>query len=139
MEEMVYDGLIKGMGDLVLDGGESGESLYHKGTPQPQPQRQVQQDLGDDQAQTQQAPAAPVVTKKANESPKRGLKTPVLLGVSAGAAAAAGVYGFLRWKHKDQEAPGKLAGVVGGASALAVTLTVLVARGIGALDRGVKK
>lgn len=153
MDGMEYEGLYRGMGDIVDDDGV-GESLYHyaeapaQQKPQPRQRRaantsapQSQMDMSDDDlsddapAPARPAPApAPVAV-----APQRGLKTPMILGLSAGALAAAGVYGYLRWKRPDEESPVKLAGVAGGVSGIGVLITILAARGAGMLDRGQAK
>lgn len=154
-ETFEFDGMYRGMGEIVDDDGV-GESLYHYAeapAPQPKPQPrqrraananapQQQADMSDYDLSDDPPPAprpaqpAPVAVAAA---PQRGLKTPVILGLSAGALAAAGVYGYLRWKRPDEESPVKLAGVAGGVSGFGVLITILAARGAGMLDRGQAK
>lgn len=136
-ETTEYDGLVRGMGDVIYDTGGVGESLYHyddttaaKMDARRQEAVAKTNGLADDPAPAQvqrSTAAAPAAT------PRRGLKTPIVLGLSAGALAAAGVYGWLRWRRPNEEAPAKLAGVAGGVSGLGVLVTVLAARGAGAL------
>ncbi len=155
-ETFEFDGMYRGMGEIVDDDGV-GESLYHYAEAPAQQQRQQPRqrraanasvpqqrvDLSDDDLSGDAPPAprpatttpAPVATV----APQRGLKTPVILGLSAGALAAASVYGYLRWKRPDEESPAKLAGVAGGVSGVGVLITILAARGAGMLDRGQAK
>lgn len=152
MDGMEYEGLYRGMGDIVDDDGV-GESLYHYAEAPAQQQRpqarqrraanasvQQQSDMSDDD-DLSDAPAprsAQPAQTAVVAAPQRGLKTPMILGLSAGALAAASVYGYLRWKRPDEEAPAKLAGVAGGVSGLGVLITILAARGAGLLDRNQK-
>lgn len=154
-ESFEFDGMYRGMGEIVDDDGV-GESLYHYAeAPAQQPQRPQprqrraananvqQQDMSDedlsDDTQAPTRPAQPVQPAVVATAPQRGLKTPLILGLSAGALAAAGVYGYLRWKRPDEESPVKLAGVAGGVSGFGVLITILAARGAGMLDRGQAK
>lgn len=147
-ETMEFDGLLRGMGDIVFDDDVGGESLYHydEATQQqeqarrrPAQQQRRRASMDDFAAPAMDDAEQPVPATKPAAAPapqpKRGLKTPLILGVSAGAIAAAGVYGYLRWKRPEEETPIKLAGVAGGVSGFGVLMTILAARGLGALDR----
>lgn len=142
-ETMEYDGLLRNMGDLVFD-DDAAESLYHYEKPAPAPRGQQARparsaEKASDMADADAAPPAVKPQQQAPQpqvAPKRGLKTPLILGASAGVLTAAGVYGFLRWQRPREDAPGKLAGVAGGVSGVGVLMTILMARGLGALDRG---
>lgn len=151
-ETMEFDGLLRGMGDIVFDDDVGGESLYHydeetqqqeqaRRSPPRQQRRKASMDdfaaPAMDDAEQEAPPAKPAAAAPAPQ-PKRGLKTPLVLGLSAGALATAGVYGYLRWKRPEEEAPIKLAGVAGGVSGFGVLMTILAARGLGALDRQAK-
>lgn len=139
-----YDGLIRGMGDVVFD-ETPGESLYHyNNQPEddapPRPERRGRASYGMGQAAptqpaTQAQTQAPVSATAADVGPKRGLKTPFILGIAAGGVTAAGVYGYMRWVRQDEEGAARVAGVAGGTSGAGVLLTILVARGLGVLEK----